>query len=167
LRTAFFAAANSISSDNSRSRVLLALLRRKEPLDRASQVALLRSAREISSDHDKAAVLTAFAAEGAIDGDDAVRGAFFGATNTIASDSERSRLLQAVVRRAPLTAPTTKEVLTSTSGMASDHEKGTVLTAIARSTPLTDPTLRAQFISVLKTLSSDSEYRQVMDVLMK
>jgi hypothetical protein len=166
LRTAFFEAVRTMTSDSDRSRVLLALLGRQRALDRASQVDLLRAARDMTSDDAKSRVLTAFVNEGAF-ADDAVRRAFFDVVNTFTSDDGRSRVLLAVVRRNALSAALTRDVLTATSPMTSDHSKGEVLTAIARANPLTDAPLRAQFIGVLKTMTSDSEYRQVMDQLMK
>ena len=55
------------------------------------------------------------------------------------------------------------------AGMGNSDTVGpaNVLSALARSAPLSDASIRAEFIAVLKTVSSDSEYRRVMDQLEK
>ncbi|HET7459172.1 MAG TPA: M56 family metallopeptidase, partial [Gemmatimonadaceae bacterium] len=167
LRTAFFSAANSIASDTDHGRVLMALLQRPQPLDRASVIALLRSARDIASDSQKGAVLAAVVDDKALVADPAVRTAFFDALDTVASDYNHSRVLLGAIAQSPASAELTRRVLSSARHISSDHDKANVLSALARSAPLSDASIRSEFIAVLKTMSSDSEYRRVMDQLEK
>ncbi len=136
-RAAYFDAAGTIASDAERRRVLLAAL---EP--RASGDALLASAP--------------------------ARDAFFRAADAIASDRERGAVLRAVVRRDGLPRPALLAVLRSAGSVASDRERADVLLAVAeRPEALRDDAARRAFFETTRGIASSSEYRRVMDAVVR
>ena len=163
-RRAYFSAVNTISSDGDRRRVLTKLL--EDSLDTPTLVAVLDAARDISSDGDKSAVLAAVARRYALDGDP-VRKAFFGAARTVSSDSDRRGVLQAALARRPLTSPVMLDLLGTAEEISSDHDKSSVLMEVVGRPELRDQTVRARFFEVLKTVSSSSDYRRVMEAVVQ
>ena len=159
-RRAYFRAVNSISSDGDRRHVLARVL--EDSMDAPTLVALLEAAGDISSDGDKSAVLSAVARRYTLDGD-AVRRAFFAAANSVSSDGDRRSVLQAALARRPIGAPVMLDLLAAAEEISSDHDKSTVLLAVAGRPELKEPAVRTRFFDVLKTVSSSSDYRRVME----
>ena len=159
-RRAYFRAVNSISSDGDRRHVLTRVL--EDSMDAPTLVALLEAAGDISSDGDKSAVLSAVARRYTLDGD-AVRRAFFAAANSVSSDGDRRSVLQAALARRPLDVPVMLDLLSAAEEISSDHDKSTVLLAVAGRPELREPAVRTRFFDVLKTVSSSSDYRRVME----
>ncbi len=93
---------------------------------------------------------------------DTLRHAFFGAINTMASSTERRRVLLALVGRGDRDEQTLIEVVRSAGKMASDHDKGGVLRTVAGLDPLTDPALRHEFFAAAATMASSSERTRVL-----
>ena len=129
-------------------------------------IAVLDAARDISSDGDKSAVLSAVARRYALDGDP-VRKAFFGAARTVSSDSDRRGVLQAALARRPLASPVMLDLLGTAEEISSDHDKSSVLLEVVGRPELRDQTVRARFFEVLKTVSSSSDYRRVMEAVVQ
>ncbi|HTA73933.1 MAG TPA: M56 family metallopeptidase [Gemmatimonadaceae bacterium] len=93
---------------------------------------------------------------------DTLRHAFFGAINTMASSTERRRVLLALVGRGDRDEQTLIEVVRSAGKMASDHDKGGVLRTVAGLDQLTDPALRHEFFAAVATMASSSERTRVL-----
>jgi hypothetical protein len=93
---------------------------------------------------------------------DTLRHAFFGAINTMASSTERRRVLLALVGRGDRDEQTLIEVVRSAGKMASDHDKGGVLRTVAGLDQLTDPALRHEFFAAVGTMASSSERTRVL-----
>jgi beta-lactamase regulating signal transducer with metallopeptidase domain len=93
---------------------------------------------------------------------DTLRHAFFGAINTMASSTERRRVLLALVGRGDRDEQTLIEVVRSAGKMASDHDKGGVLRTVAGLDQLTDPALRHEFFAAVSTMASSSERTRVL-----
>jgi len=93
---------------------------------------------------------------------DTLRHAFFATTNTMASSSERRRVLLALIGTGSRDKQTLIEVVRSAARIASDHDKGTVLRTVAGLDPLTDPALRHEFFEAVATLASSSERTRVL-----
>jgi beta-lactamase regulating signal transducer with metallopeptidase domain len=93
---------------------------------------------------------------------DTLRHAFFATTNTMASSSERRRVLLALIGTGSRDKQTLIEVVRSAATIASDHDKGTVLRTVAGLDPLTDPALRHEFFAAVATLASSSERTRVL-----
>jgi len=93
---------------------------------------------------------------------DTLRHAFFAAINTMASSTERRRVLLALIGRGDRDEQTLIEVVRSAGKMASDHDKGGVLRTVAGLDPLTDPALRHEFFAAVGTMASSSERTRVL-----
>jgi hypothetical protein len=161
VRAAIVDAASTIASDGDRANVLVDVL--AAATDEATLVSALRSAHGIASDGERRRVLTAALPHTTLAGD-RVRAAFFTTADNIASDGDHAEVLLAAVRRAELSSSAIPDVLRSAGHIASDGDKARVLMAVAaRPHALDDPTVRAGFFGVLKTVSSSSDYRRVME----
>jgi beta-lactamase regulating signal transducer with metallopeptidase domain len=94
LRPAFFAAAGTLKSDYERGRVLGSVLRGEVP--RAVALAVLESAKGISSDHEMSELLLAVIRR--VRMDDAIRAAIRADAETIGSQYDRGRVFEALSR---------------------------------------------------------------------
>jgi len=72
-------------------------------------------------------------------------------------------VLQAALARRPIGAPVMLDLLAAAEEISSDHDKSTVLLAVAGRPELKEPAVRTRFFDVLKTVSSSSDYRRVME----
>jgi hypothetical protein len=93
---------------------------------------------------------------------DTLRHAFFSTTNTIASSTERRRVLLALVGTGQRDKQTMIEVVRSAAMIASDHDKASVLRTVAGLDPLTDPAIRHEFFAAVATLASSTERTHVL-----
>jgi hypothetical protein len=166
LRNALLEGATTITGDGDRARVLLALLATN--VDEAMRIGALRAARGISSDGDRARVLTAAIAPGLLRGE-TVRTTFFATVDGIASDGDRSQVLLAVLRRGADSSAATMTALVRSAGrMSSDDEKARVLLAVAQfPRALQEPSVRDAFFATLRTVSSGTDYRRVMEAVVR
>ena len=171
LVAAVIEAARSISSDPEKARVLAAAL--AAPAAGAeARTAAAGVTRTISSDRAKAELLAALA-PGAT-ASDVMRAEWLRGARTISSDSERRRVLMAALESptqgdALLTAPGARDALFDVvDGISSDREKAEVLlTAAARRDALGDEEVRRTFLKTTREISSSSEYRRVMDAVIR
>jgi hypothetical protein len=131
--------------------------------DRDVLLVSMRQAKSISSDGEKAELLKATAPKYLANDDEALRKAFFDVTQTISSDGERREVLMTVLPFAQR-ATVLLSVLESAREISSDGEKSELLVAIARRHLLTTPALKEVFMKITRSLSSDGEYRRVMEV---
>jgi hypothetical protein len=154
-------AARSISSDSEKARVLASALAAPAvgPEARTSAVAVTRT---ISSDRAKGALLVALAP------DAGPTPALFEAVDGISSDRERGTVLRAILRRERLAQPALLATLRSAGRISSDREKAEVLLAVAaHRDALTDVAVRRAFLATTREISSSSEYRRVMDAVVR
>jgi hypothetical protein len=131
--------------------------------DRDILLVSMRQAKSISSDGEKSELLKTTVAKYLANDDEALRNAFFEVTQTISSDSERREVLMAVLPFAQRPA-VLRSVLESAREISSDGEKSELLVAIVRRHLLTTPPLKEVFMKITRSLSSDAEYRRVMEV---
>ena len=95
-----------------------------------------------------------------------VRERFFDAVNGMVSETARETVLLAALRAQPTCADTQRGAIVATKNMVSDTRRANVLLEVAKATPaLRDPATRAQLLDALKTMTSSSEYRRVMDAV--
>jgi beta-lactamase regulating signal transducer with metallopeptidase domain len=132
--------------------------------DRDMLLMAMRQARSISSDGEKAGFLRTTIRRYLASDDDALRGAFFDVTQTISSDGEKRGVLCDVLPFAKR-AEMVQAVLDAARGISSDGEKAELLLSIAQQHLLTTPALRESFMKTTRSLSSDSEYRRVMETI--
>ena len=143
-----------IQSDNDRSTVLRDLLDRPG-LDAATYERVASAAKAMSSDNDKANVLTLLSGY-------YTETPFFDAVNTIRSDNDRKRVLKKVIERTPVRT-VLLETIDSASGISSDNDKAELLIAAAKVSG--EPEVRAAVQRACGKLGSDSDYRRVANAL--
>jgi hypothetical protein len=90
--------------------------------------------------------------------------AFFSTLISISSDAEKSRVLMECLEKDSLTKEAISYILNATTKISSNTEKGRILRSAIELIPENDEDLRNQFIETAKTISSDSEYRRVMEL---
>lgn len=168
-RAAVVAAAGTIASDRTKADLLVSLGGGGTD---ASRTAYLEVARTIASDSERQRVLLGAlepdAAGDALLASGAGRDAFFGTLDGIASDRERGLVLRAVAGREGAGRPVLLAVLRSAGRLASDRERADVLLAVAaRREALADDTVRRTLLDATRQISSSSEYRRVMDALVR
>ena len=160
---AFGAAVEHMSSDGEK-RALLQQYALKG--DRDMLLVSMRQAQSISSDGEKAEFLRATVAKYLAPNDEQLRNAFFSVVQTISSDGEKHEVLNATIPYAQNPA-VLFAVLETARQISSDGEKSELLVSILRKRAVTTPQLREAFMKTTRTLSSDAEYRRVMEAMLE
>ena len=156
----FFDAVGTINSDGERRRVLSAVLRRSPGTEEI--VRSLRSAREISSDGEKAYLLVEHLA--LFLDHPASLPTLFDVINSVSSDGEHARVLTTLLKRHTLDRENLMRVLRSAERISSDGEKANVLLAAVRAHAGDARSLSA-IADVTKTISSDGEKQRVLSAI--
>lgn len=135
----------------------------KLPDDKATLIMVVRAAAKMSSDYEKAALLTEI-----IDkfvGDDSLRAAFISTTATITSDYERQRVLTALLAKDTLSDFSRVLFIKAANGISSSYSKSVVLTSFANKHELTNPAVRQAFFTAVLTLSGYEQQQLLVAVL--
>ena len=153
-------AVDQITSDADRTAVLM-----QYAMTGDREMLLLVSARAkgIESDGDKARLLATVVARYLVPNDSALRQAFFEASATLVSDGDEARVLSAAIPFAHAAPAITRDVIEATRRIGSSGDKARVLTEVAQQHLLTTRELRNAYLDAARTISSDHEYRLVMD----
>jgi len=157
---AFSSAVEHMSSDGEKRALLQQYALQG---DRDMLLVSLKQARSISSDGEKAELLRATVKRYFENDDETLRNAFFDVAQTISSDGEKREVLNAVLPFAQRPS-VLLGVLETAQQISSDGEKSELLVTILKRRLISDPALRERFMKVTRTLSSDAEYRRVMEV---
>jgi hypothetical protein len=164
-------AARTIASDRTKGE-LLAAIAPGAGASETMRTAWIEGARTIASDSERRRVLLAALEPGAqadalLSGPSG-RDALFDAVDGIASDRDRAAVLRALLRRDALPLPALVATLRSAGRIASDREKADVLMAAsARRETLTNEEVRRTFLQATRTIASSSEYRRVMESVVR
>ena len=134
--------------------------------DRDMLIVTMRHASSISSDGEKAEFLRSTASRYLTNDDETLRKAFFGVTQSISSDGEKREVLMQVLPYAQRPSVLTA-VLETAQGISSDGEKSELLVSILRRKCVTTPALKELFMKTTRSLSSDAEYRRVMEAMLQ
>jgi beta-lactamase regulating signal transducer with metallopeptidase domain len=161
-RALYFKALNTINSDGERRRVLSALLRRPRARDDAARI--FSAAAKLNSDGEKAGLLVQGAGE--LSGLPSARRAWFSAADTIRSDGEHRRALEAALRNDGRDRDMLLSIIHSATGISSDGEKASILSQVARVCPDDDAVVQA-IVDSAQTLRSEGEYRRVITPLVR
>jgi hypothetical protein len=122
---------SQIKSDYAK-RVYFEALMTQASLDVSTGQRLIQQAtREVSSDYDKALILTK-AGELFLN-NQAIRATYLQGVNSISSDYEKSRVLQGLLKRDDLSPETIGQIIQATSLISSDYEKTRTLMAVVAS----------------------------------
>jgi beta-lactamase regulating signal transducer with metallopeptidase domain len=156
---AFGDAVEHMSSDGEKRALLQQYALRG---DREMLLVAGRQAKSVSSDGEKAAFLASTADRYLATDDEGLRRVFFEVTQTISSDGEKREVL---MKSLPFAARPTvlMSVLETANGISSDGEKSELLVNILRRKLLTNDGARAAFMKTTRTISSDSDFRRVME----
>lgn len=132
--------------------------------DRDMLLMTMRQARSISSDGEKASFLRSTVSRYLANSDEALRNAFFSVAQTISSDGEKREVLMQAL---PFGAQpgVLMSVLDVARQISSDGEKSELLVNILRRRFAMTPQLREAFMRTTRSLSSDGEYRRVMEAM--
>jgi hypothetical protein len=156
----FFEAIGSIQSDGEHRLVLSALLKRN--LNDENVLRALKSARPISSDGEKANLLVQHT-EVFLNHPSSLQ-AFFETTDSLSSDGEHARVLNALLKRPGLSRENLLRALRSAERMSSDGEKANVLIHAARVYASDEAALSA-IADAARTISSDGEKSRVLSAI--
>jgi beta-lactamase regulating signal transducer with metallopeptidase domain len=144
-------------------RVYYTELMKQTPLDDAlvSRV-LQRVAQDVTSDYDRAVVLSSVAKLPAIT--DAHRAVVARASKAITSDYEQRRALAAVMASASVVPGVAAAVVDAASTIGSSYERSVVLSELARKGGVTPATAPA-FMDLVRAMPSSNEQRRVLAVV--
>ena len=92
---------------------------------------------------------------------------FFDATDQLSSNTEHSSVLIKMAELPGLNKYACTGLLESASNLSSNTNKSRVLRAVAKTKLVEDKDIRSTYLEVARTLSSDTEYRRVMEALNK
>lgn len=150
---------SQIKSDYAK-RIYFEELMAQAKLDTGTGQRLIRQAtREVSSDFEKAHILTK--AGELFLGDEATRATYLEGVNSISSDFEKSRVLQGLLKRNDLSRETIGQVLKASSLITSDFEKNRVLMAVA-AMGSRDEAIYTALVEASKTIDSDFEKARLL-----
>ncbi|NOX47658.1 MAG: hypothetical protein GXO89_11845 [Chlorobi bacterium] len=99
--------------------------------------------------------------------DESIVDGFFLATAKFTSNTEYGRVLREMISNPAFNKYTAFKTLESARKLTSNTEKGSVLDRLADTEFVKDPTIRKLYMNTAKTLTSDSEYRRVVDNLIE
>ena len=160
---AFGAAVEHMSSDGEKRELLQQYALKG---DRDMLLVAMKQAASIGSDGEKAEFLRATVARYLATNDEQLRKGFFSVTQTISSDGEKREVLGAALPYAGNPA-VLFAMLDAAREISSDGEKSELLVSILRKRVVTTPQLREAFMKITRTLSSDGEYRRVMEAMLE
>jgi hypothetical protein len=161
-RTAYFRTLNTIGSDGERRRVLGALLRRPAGSGEASRI--FTAAAKLNSDGEKVGLLAQGVRE--LAGSPGARAAWFHAVDTVHSDGEHRRALEAALRGDRRDREMLLTIVRSAGRMDHDGDKASILTQVARVCPDDEAVVQA-VVDAAQTLHSEGEYRRVITPLVR
>lgn len=163
LRSYLFDAAESISSDGDKRRVLSDIVK-KDGRSLETLASAARTARHISSDGDKAEVLIEMADP--YRPGDGVDMAYFDAANSIHSDGDHARVLSKMLASHGDDRDMLTRTLVSAQRISSDGDKARVLKeAVADYNE--DASVRKAFFEAANSISSDGDHQQVLVALVQ
>ncbi len=164
INEAYFLAINRMTS-NSETRSVLNYTLQNHEMNTNSWAQFFETTGRLSSNTEMGSVLSS-----AIDympfDDETVVDGFFLATSKFSSSTEHGRVLRTMISNPAFNKYTAYKVLESARKISSNTEKGSVLVKLADTDFVNDPEIKKLYMSTAKTLTSDSEYRRVVDKLM-
>lgn len=165
INEAYFLAIRSMSS-NSESGSVLRYTIREFDLSSDSWVQLFSVTGRLTSNTEMGSVLSTASNSMPFD-EEVVVDAFFVAVNKFTSNTEHGRVLKGVVGSPAFNKYTAYKVLESARKMTSNTEKASVLIKVGSTEQIKDTEIRKVYLNTAQTLTSDSEYRRVVNNLME
>ncbi|UZR92361.1 hypothetical protein [Chondrinema litorale] len=160
VQTQFFDALDRISSTSEKGSVLRSLLS-ETTLTNESMVMVFKGIRSISSSSEKGATLRkSFHLVGKSTIADQE---FFKAVESIDSSSEKGNVLSSLTDENNLSESVILQILKASETISSSSEKGHVLVSVSKVMDKSNTKLKDAYKEAARTISSDSEYRRVME----
>jgi len=131
--------------------------------DPESVLLVLRGAKEVTADGDKANLLKTVTAKALTPRRSALRHAFFEAAATLNSDGAKRDVLIAAAPYGHADPSVTAAVIEAVSLIHSAGDKAAVLIAIAEQRLLTSPAMRQAFLVAAKQITSSGDYSRVLE----
>jgi hypothetical protein len=160
----YFTSINLMSSNSEAGSVLRYAIKNYE-LDANNWLSLLRVTGKLSSNTEMGYVLRAALKSMPFDKIDV--DAFLEATRKMSSNSEMSSVLMEMIKSEKLNEYTCNKILKASRILSSNTEKSKVLRAVASTKYIQNNDIKNTYFDVARTLSSDSEYRNVMEAINK
>jgi len=160
---AYLQVTGRMGSSSEIGSVLTTLIKNGQTNTVNSKVMFFESTRHITSNSERGNVLRK--SVGFIDGDSQVNTAFFNSFKGLTSNSEQGSVLRTLISKPKLDKATMLGILDATRSMTSNSELGSVLVSLSRVMPKGDQEIREAYKSAASRLSSDSEYRRVINAL--
>ncbi|WP_242916907.1 hypothetical protein [Pontibacter liquoris] len=160
--TAYLQAAGSLGSDYEKGKALAYLLQ-QPTLHKEATDNVLAAIGSMSSDYEKSKLLQQWVNDGHFNPDKYK--STFAVIDHFASDYEKGKSLQSLLNKYNFTPAQYQELLPVVSRISSDYEKGKLLRTIAAKIPANATALRDDYKKTARTISSDYEYRKVIDAL--
>jgi len=165
INEAYFLAINSMSSNTEAGSVLRYTIRNHN-MNPNSWSQFFTVTGRLTSNTEMGSVLSytidamPFDDEGIVDG-------FFLATSKFSSNTEHGRILRALISNSAFNKYTAFKLLESARKISSNTEKASVLVRLADTEFVKDPSIKKLYMNTAKTLTSDSEYRRVVDKMVE
>jgi hypothetical protein len=159
----YLRAVDRMTSNSEISNALIELIRNQKLTQTESKIRFLESTRRMTSNSERGRVLRR--AVDMLDGNSRVNNAYFDSVRGMTSSTERGSVLRNAIGIDNLQKSTMLSIIDGTRGMTSNSEIASVLVALGRKMPKTDSDLTDAYKSAASRLSSNSEYRRVMEVL--
>lgn len=163
LTDAYFLAINSMTSNTETGSVLKYTLRTHE-LSNSAWINFFTVTGRMSSNTEMGSVLKAASEEMPYE-DEAITDAFFAATSRLSSNTEHGSILKKIIDNPGFNKYTAYKLLESTRGISSNTEKGAVLVKLSNTEFVKDPEIKKMYLNAARTLTSDYEYRRVVEKL--
>ncbi len=161
---AYFLAINSMSSNTEAGSVLRYTIKYND-LNTDSWLSLFNSVSKLSSKTEMGSVMSV--AVYYMPFEKPVLNKFFDAASHFSSSTEQGRVLSDVIESSNLNKYAVIGVLNNAKKMVSNTEKSNVMIKVAGTSFITDPDVKSAYTELAGTLTSDSEYRRVMDKIVK
>jgi hypothetical protein len=161
---AWFNALSMMSSNTEMGSVLRHTIK-NHILSKHSWINLFLATRKMSSNTEMGSVLRSSVPLMPMDSE--ILDGFFAVVNSMSSNTEQGLVLRALAGDNRLDKTATLGILKSTRVMTSNTEKGTVLRLVAKTDLVKDEQVKAAYLDAARTLTSDTEYRSVVDALLK
>ncbi len=153
---------HAISSDYEKSQVMKLLLG-NQTLSGQNFQRVVTVASDVSSDHEKGGIVAYLLSNPQLAEDNFAE--MLKLIRNISSDYEKGKAISNLLSKLKMNETRYNALFPVISEISSDHEKGQVLTRIAKMISRDNASLTAALKKVAKTLSSDYEYRRVMEAI--
>jgi hypothetical protein len=160
---AYFLAINSFTSNTEAGSVLRYTLRNHK-LNNNSWAEFFSVTGRLTSNSTMGSIMSDAIDYMPFDDENVVDG-FFLATAKFTSNTEHGRVLREMISNPAFNKYTAYKLVESARKISSNTEKGSVLVRLADTEFIKDPAIKKLYMNTAKTLTSDSEYRRVVDKL--